>query len=145
MNSFVQTDRSFSRRAMLWAQRNSWRLPRGVTRAARKLIMSSHWSREREGIVDDWSRPLAPYDSSPVPIVPDLYPTTSPTMAPAEIVRSFDCPHCLIVTQWLDTGGLDEIGALLARRLPLMGFRVTIMWTGRQAKNRAGQIFTALQ
>jgi glycosyltransferase involved in cell wall biosynthesis len=144
MNSFVQTDLSLSRRAMLWAQRNSWRLPRGLTRAARKLIMGSHSSSGKEGILDDWSKPLVPYDSS-LPIVPDLYPTTPLDLASVEVVRSPHCPHCLIVTQWLDSGGLDEIVAFLARRLPLMGFRVTVMWTGRQTTNYAGQICTALQ
>jgi len=133
---------------MLWAQRNSWRLPRGLTRAARKLIIS-HSSWGKEGILDDWSKPLVPYDSSPEPIVPDLYPTTPPDLASAEVVRSPHCPHCLIVTQVLDTGGLDEIVAFLARRLPLMGFRVTVMCThtslGRQTTNYAGQLLTALQ
>lgn len=144
MDSIVQTGLSLSRRTILWAQRNAWRLPRGIARAAGKFIGGqSSWTQD--GILDDWAKPLVPYDSSSELIVPDLYPTVPANFVSAALVRSPQCPHCLIVTQGLDTGGLDEIVAFLARRLPLAGFRISVICTGRQTTNPAGQIFTSLQ
>jgi glycosyltransferase involved in cell wall biosynthesis len=151
MNSPVRNARSLFRRATLWAQRNSWRLPRGVRRAAKRLIMGNRPSWEGDGVVDDWSKPLVPYDSKSVPSVPDAYPAapSDKLLLSAKPVSSPQRFHCLIVTTVLDAGGLDEIVAFLARRLPLMGFRVTVMCaqvsSDSETRSSVGLLATALQ
>src|SRR4051794_40878927 len=138
-----------SRRAMLWAQRNSWRLPRSIRRAGRKLIVGAPSSWGSNEIVDDWSKPLVPHKANSVPIVPELHLPGPPDIQPTELLPSSHHPHCLIVTPVLDAGGLDEFVAFLARRLPFVGLRVTVMCTpaasGPDMKTYSGQLFTALK
>lgn len=40
-----------------------------------------------------------------------------------------DRPRCLVATPALDTGGVDEVAALLARRLPALGFITAVLHT----------------
>jgi glycosyltransferase involved in cell wall biosynthesis len=147
MNSLVRD--GLSKRAILWAQRNSWRLPRSVRSAGRKLIVGAPSSWENNEIVDDWSRPLVPYDANSAPVVPELHFPDPPDIQPTELSASSRHAHCLIVTPALDAGGLDEFVAFLARRLPVLGLRVTVMCTpmssGPDVRNYSGQLCTALK
>ncbi|MCK1272817.1 glycosyltransferase involved in cell wall biosynthesis [Bradyrhizobium sp. GM2.2] len=147
MKSLVRN--GLSKRAILWAQRNSWRLPRSVRRAGRKLIVGAPSSWENNEIVDDWSRPLILRNTNSVPIVPDPHSPGSPDIQPTELLASSRHAHCLIVTPALDAGGLDEFVAFLARRLPVLGLRVTVMCTpptsGPDVRTYLGQLCTALQ
>jgi glycosyltransferase involved in cell wall biosynthesis len=138
-----------SKRAILWAQRNSWRLPRSVRRAGRKLIVGAPSSWESDEIVDDWSKPLVPHNANFAPVVPKLHFPGPPDIQPTELLASARHAHCLIVTRALDAGGLDEFVAFLARRLPVLGFRVTVMCTPTSSEPNmsaySGQLCTALK
>ncbi|MFB6452977.1 glycosyltransferase family 4 protein [Bradyrhizobium tunisiense] len=142
-----QNGLSLRERATLWAQRNSWRLPRGVRGVAKKLLISSQLASRSDWIIDDWSRPLVPYVTSVAPTAPAA-PASIPT---ASVSRSGDLllvppgrVHCLIVTPVLDAGGLDEFVAFLARRLPHFGLRVTVM-CAHSSPAPVGHLFTTLQ
>lgn len=138
-----------SKRAILWAQRNSWRSPRSVRSAGRKLIVGAPSSWENNEIVDDCSKPLVSYNASSAPIVPKLDFPDPPEIQPIELLASAHHAHCLIVTPALDAGGLDEFVAFLARRLPVLEFRVTVMCTpassGTDMIAYSGQLCTALE
>lgn len=147
MRSLVRND--LSKRAILWAQRNSWRLPRSVRRAGRKLIVGAPSSWENNEVVDDWSKPLVPRDANSALVVPELHFPDPPDIQPTELLASARHVHCLIVTPALDAGGLDEVVAFLARRLPALGFRVTVMCTPASLEpnvsDYSGQLCTALK
>jgi glycosyltransferase involved in cell wall biosynthesis len=146
MTGLSHKDLSLVGRATLWAQRNSWRLPRSVRRIAKKLFISSHLASGSDDIVDDWSKPLVPCDAMVAPNAPAA-PASIPTSSlpnPNEFLVSPGSIHCLIVTPVLDAGGLDEFVAFLARRLPHFGFRVTVM-CAHSSSAPVGQLFTALQ
>ncbi|MDD1518773.1 glycosyltransferase [Bradyrhizobium sp. WBAH42] len=141
-----QNDISLRGRVTLWAQRNSWRVPRGVRRIAKKLLISTQLASASDGIVDDWSRPLVPHDTSVAPN-PPVAPASIPTggvWKRDDLLVPPGSVHCLIVTPVLDAGGLDEFVAFLARRLPHFGFRVTVM-CAHQSAAPAGELFTTLQ
>lgn len=146
MTGLSQNDLSLRGRATLWAQRNSWRLPQGLRRIAKKLFIGSQLTSGSDGLVDDWSKPLVPYDSMVAPNAPAV-PASNPNSdvsKPGDLLVSPGSVHCLIVTPVLDAGGLDELVAFLARRLPHFGFRVTVM-CAHSSSAPVGQLFTALQ
>ncbi|WIW43645.1 glycosyltransferase family 4 protein [Bradyrhizobium sp. 62B] len=146
MTGLSQNDLSLRGRATLWAQRNSWRLPASVRRIGKKLFIGSQLTSGSDGIVDDWSKPLVPFDAMgapDAPTAPASIPTSS-TSNPDDFLVSPGSVHCLIVTPVLDAGGLDEFVAFLARRLPHFGFRVTVM-CAHSSSEPVGQLFTALQ
>ncbi|UWU89983.1 glycosyltransferase family 4 protein [Bradyrhizobium sp. CB1015] len=147
MNSLVRN--GLSKRTILWAQRNSWRLPRSFRSAGRKLIVGAPSSWENNEILDGWSRPLVPHDTCSFPTVPELHFPDPPDIQPIELMASSCHAHCLITTPALDAGGLDEFVAFLARRLPVLGFRVTVMCTptslGPDVRTYSGQLCMALK
>lgn len=147
MTSPSQSDLSFRGRAALWAQRNSWRLPRAVRRVAKELMISGELAQEKNGLIDDWAQPLVPYDSEALPSAPDEPPSfpTAASLPSVEPLVPSDCVHCLIVTPVLDAGGIDEFVAFLARRLPSLGFRVTVMCAHAASPSYVGQLSEMLQ
>ncbi|MCK1295192.1 glycosyltransferase family 4 protein [Bradyrhizobium sp. 30] len=147
MTSSSQSDFSSRGRVALWAQRNSWRLPRAVRRAAKELMIRGELARADDGLIDDWAKPLVPYDSEAEPSAPDEPPSipTGALLSSAERHVPSDCVHCLIVTPVLDAGGIDEFVAFLARRLPALAFRVTVMCANTTSPSYVGQLSETLQ
>ncbi|MCK1509991.1 glycosyltransferase family 4 protein [Bradyrhizobium sp. 18] len=146
MKGISQNDLSLRGRATLWAQRNSWRLPPSLRRVGKKLLIGSRLASGSDGLVDDWSKPLMPYDATVAPHAPAA-PASIPTSSvsnPDDFLVSPGSVHCLIVTPVLDAGGLDEFVAFLARRLPHFGLRVTVM-CAHSSSAPVGQLFTTLQ
>ena len=123
---------------LLWAQRRSWPVPHRVrTIAKRSFERAGRRSIPGEALVDDWSRPLLRR--------PNPQPDDTPVQgAPIEQLpsRSVGSPRehrhntaetalsCVVATDALDTGGLDEVVAFLARRLPDFGIETTVVRTG---------------
>jgi len=122
----------------LWAQRHSWVLPRPVRSAGRRLLERIRPVSDEQHLVEDWSVPLFPHRRSPLPrseaptfsgALPTSANPPSPTLRAGDETRREPTNrfHCLIVTPVLDTGGLDEFVAFLARQLPTFGVKITIM------------------
>ena len=124
---------------MLWAQRYSWVVPQAIRSAARNLLRI-YTLFDGQRLVDDWSAPLFARGPTPLlalgtetSIVRDMLLTASNHIARPLVtnVTSKSGIHrrlrCLIFTQVLDAGGLDEFVAFLARRLPALGVEATIM------------------
>ncbi|MGY3034415.1 glycosyltransferase involved in cell wall biosynthesis [Bradyrhizobium sp. USDA 4354] len=117
-----------------------------MRRIAKRLLIGSQLASGSDGIVEDWSSPLVPYDADVAPD-PPAAPASSPTGSlskPGDLLVPPGSVHCLIVTPVLDAGGLDEFVAFLARRLPHFGFRVTVMCAHSSAEP-VGRLFTILQ
>lgn len=95
--------------------------------------------------VADWTKPLIPDDTSgriqwPDPVSADAaYPGSPPRrrgQGSADV-------RCLIVTETLDAGGLDEVVGFLARGLPQFGLSVAILHAptdGVRPLGRLGQV-----
>ncbi|WP_245509632.1 glycosyltransferase family 4 protein [Bradyrhizobium vignae] len=109
-------------------------------------MISGELVQRDDTLVSDWSKPLVPYDREAAPPVPDEPPSIPAGSLPcsAELSAS-NSKHCLIVTPVLDTGGLDEFVAFLARRLPWQGLRVTVMCANTASPPYVGQLSAALQ
>ena len=88
-----------------------------VRRLLRPLVR-----RRRDVALEPWSQPLTASGVAP------SWPTASirqPTTSPALSARSGE--RCLLITDSLDTGGVDEVVAFLARELPAYGFEIAIL------------------
>ena len=138
----------------LWMQRHSWLLPRGLRRLIGRSLDGSSLALPRNSSpVDDWSRPLiestserAVHHASFPAEMPQPVPRPVPAQAVLRPEKSPDL-HCLIVTRVLDTGGLDEFVAFLARRLPAYGIAASVMRTvnGRPDRNANGRLASTLR
>jgi glycosyltransferase involved in cell wall biosynthesis len=135
----------------LWMQRHGWLLPRRL----RALIGRSGGSslallrNSFPVVVDDWSQPLI--ESTSERAVHDAcLPAEMPKPVPAQaVLRPEKSPdlRCLIVTRVLDTGGIDEFVAFLARRLPAYGIAASVMRTvnGRPDRHADGRLASTLR
>ncbi|MGN6246087.1 MAG: glycosyltransferase family 4 protein [Motilibacteraceae bacterium] len=120
-------------RVALLAQRSPWRPPEPVRRAlARRTQRAvSHLAAAEPALVA-WDEPLTPAAAPPRPVATgDAAPTASPsTAAPSARVARAEHPdalRCALVTSHLDVGGMDEMVAFLARRLPEHGVAVRVL------------------
>ena len=89
--------------------------------------------------IEDWSGPLIPSHSGTAALGNALIgaSATAPAAGVVEPVRSDrraaysakDAPslRCLVVTALLDVGGMDEVVAFLARRLPGQGLQTAVL------------------
>jgi glycosyltransferase involved in cell wall biosynthesis len=116
----------------LAAQRLNIRPPRIVVSAARRLLRRIG---DAGGAgIEDWSTPLVARGTATQ--VFDAPPALEPAAPrPAPRVEPVRCGlRCLIVTSDLDAGGMDEVVAFLARRLPQHGIRTAVL----HASDRGG-------
>ena len=101
--------------------------------------------------VDDWSRPLIESTSERAVHEASL-PAEMPKRRgryPRAGLRPEKSPdlHCLIVTRVLETRGIDEFVAFLARRLPAYGIAASVMRTvnGRPDRHANGRLASTLR
>lgn len=93
--------------------------------------------------IDDWSAPLMAWPASAHVRTPPACPDDSPGVAPA--VQASPSLHattgahdnsilrCLLATPRLDDGGMEEVVAFLARRLPVCGWETAVLCTSSEA------------
>jgi glycosyltransferase involved in cell wall biosynthesis len=116
-------------RILLWAQAHRPPLPPGLARRVRSV--SARMAGDPAAVpLEPWTAPMsrpagqAVVVPGAVPAAPDpAAPVTRPSAGPPTV-------RCLLLTDVLDTGGLDEFVAFLARRLPREGFAVVVAKTG---------------
>lgn len=144
------TLRSTTQHLILNLQSRGWRLPPSVRSLARRAVA-------RVGAVSHvpdlagWDTPLvAGRRVVPLPTRtpngPDLpaaadIPRALPRTTTREHATTREQKRCLILTDVLDVGGVDELVALLARRLPHAGWSVDVVKTGTPG----GYLATRLQ
>lgn len=130
---------------LLLGQRNSRLVPGPLKRFVGGVIHSTlHF---KAPVLEGWDRPL----------VPGHTPTPPPWKLAEEVAGDLRqvrvLPHavrrelrCLIATESLDAGGMDEVVAFLARGLPCLGLRIAVAHTPQPSRqtfqtkqNRLGQ------
>jgi glycosyltransferase involved in cell wall biosynthesis len=116
------------RSLMLWAQRQDLPAPRAL-RALGQQLMTAGDTRGDTQAVDDWTAPLAGAGAGGQRPGPPL-PIAELDARPGHAARAAASPasmRCLIATCALDAGGIPEVVAFLARRLPAHGIDVTVL------------------
>ncbi len=126
--------------AVLKGQR--WRpLAAAVPTPARRYLkrrIAAWVDRSASGaLIEDWSHPLTPAgaldplrggsDEAAAAVTSNSHATEARATAPT--VRGAEVCRCLIATSALDVGGMDEMVAFLARRLPAHGVQVAVLHT----------------
>ena len=111
--------RRFRAGAAQMAERTAARvLPAGVRRLVRR------WSGGRAAVLESWAvpfvagRPAPDFPTQPLLVTPGVRPAGTDTGTLA---------RCLLVTDTLETGGVDEVVAFLARQLPLVGLHTAVL------------------
>jgi len=124
----------------LLAQRNSALVPTLVKRRLRGIL--SRAVTVDVTSVEDWSRPLVPGSDAPSVVWPaPTYNVASETgMDPKRRVRGETEIRCLLATESLDAGGMDEVVAFLARGLPQFGLRVAVLHTPTNSSSALGRL-----
>jgi glycosyltransferase involved in cell wall biosynthesis len=125
---------------VLWAQRHSWLFPRGIRSIFRRMLAASQSAALSQAPLEDWSTPLIGLVSAPLTLpVAEMSVINSGIPSPPTVtggrsstiwrgaVQTRTRLRCLIVTQVLDAGGIDEFVAFLARQLPECGLDTTVM------------------
>jgi glycosyltransferase involved in cell wall biosynthesis len=118
--------------------RSTGRPVAGLLRARLSGLVSRYDQLRPVPQVDTWSAPLIGPGSGPSGARAGLdspFPPAGPGLAgPAAAIgpgprsdRDLPGPRCLIVTSMLNTGGLQEVAAVLARRLPEFGLRTAVL------------------
>ncbi|SOD70307.1 glycosyltransferase involved in cell wall bisynthesis [Jatrophihabitans sp. GAS493] len=142
--------RQLWRRLLDWAQHHGHRLPAPL----RKWLAGRFLAGEAM-TVEDWSQPLisAPADGTgrptrrpaePPPGLPP--PSTGRGAARSEHpdTGSAAALRCLLVTESLDVGGMDEVVAFLARRLPEVGIATAVLHAPLDHSQPLGRLGQAL-
>lgn len=140
-----ETDwRALMARFFLVAQRNSALVPTRVRRLMPGLL--SRAIAANVATVDDWSRPLVHgSDAPPVQWPEPSYAEALPAAAGALRRHSGEEIRCLIATETLDAGGMDEVVAFLARGLPLFGLHVAVLHTPTNRSSMLGRLGRVLR
>jgi glycosyltransferase involved in cell wall biosynthesis len=135
--------RDFLSRTFLFMQRHSTLVPPRVRQLVRgKLNRTVILDMEP---VEDWTKPLI-HVTGAVPLPwsePDRAVVADHRTPPRRRVQGGADVRCLIATETLDAGGLDEVVGFLARGLPQFGLRVAILHTptdGASPLGRLGQV-----
>lgn len=132
-------------RFFLVAQRNSAFVPARVKRLMPGLL--SRAIAANVSTVEDWSRPLVDGPDAP----PVRWPESS--HAEARSTGTVACRRdsggdeirCLLATETLDAGGMDEVVAFLTRGLPQFGFRVAVLHTPTDSSSVLGRLGRVLR
>ena len=135
-NKFWRAPRhSLMARLFLLAQRNSGLVPTPVKRSLKGLLSSAFTADI--ATVEDWSRPLVPGPEVSTlrwPLPTHAEHSESGIHRYRRGIRGTEI-RCLLATESLDAGGMDEVVAFLARGLPQFGLQVAC--SIRRAKVRA--------
>jgi glycosyltransferase involved in cell wall biosynthesis len=128
-------------------------LPRPLRRMLRRVAGKGIESINSHATpVDDWSRPLVegrqmvdlPVNAQP----PVLQPSHDGSRAGNGVSESTETGgrcRCLLVTASLDAGGMDEVVAFLAQRLPASGVDVAVMHAVGDTPSELGRAGNALR
>jgi len=113
----------FQSRVVLLGQRLSRWLPAPLRDALKRIPGMSRVYRTIDGGVEVWDTPLLGQSHAAVEWPPraDISLHVAPQERPESEIR------CLLVTESLDAGGMDEFVAFLARRLPEFGVTASVM------------------
>ena len=140
----------------LWARRRSWLLPHWARSAARRVLgRISEFTVKNYDDIKNWSAPLVVRESAAATAEMRELPTAgaSPPTPP-----DITCHHlaldnrrgasgprlrCLIVTPFLNSGGIDEFVSFLARHLSLLGLDTSVMCAALSPEKRARVGFLA--
>jgi glycosyltransferase involved in cell wall biosynthesis len=129
------------RRLVSKAYRFADRVPAPVRRMGRRAFPAHRVLADKD-IVQDWSTPLFGSGATG----PDL-----PVVGQAPIVNAVrpqlpeSALHCLIITESIDVGGMDEVVAFLARGLPRHGIRTTVLHAPLDDGQQIGRLGQALR
>lgn len=116
-------------RLLLTLQGRAWRLPAPIRKLARRLMRRVEQDVS-EIELETWESPLVqPGSNKHEQLEPPPSVAVEPGGADDESPRSVQ-GHCVVLTDVLDVGGVDEFAALLAKRLPSVGWRVSVVKTG---------------
>lgn len=135
-------------RLTLWAQRRAGSVPVPVRRVAGRALTHLRASStvDRPVPSEDWSVPLVPgregADLDKLEAVADPLADPAPASPHPQPIR------CVVATDVLDVGGMDEFVGFLGRRLPEMGVSTVVAYTGgRQAgtTGEGGRVVSALR
>lgn len=119
---------------LFWLQSRSGWVP-GVVRGSASGVLT-RWAGRRTGVdLQGWADPIGPLPGGGEP------PQEPAGQFPRAQEGFGGEVRCLIVTDVLDAGGLDELAAFLARRLPGKGIEVSVAKTGAAG----GRLSAALQ
>ncbi|BCW68853.1 hypothetical protein NicSoilB4_36160 [Arthrobacter sp. NicSoilB4] len=145
LNDPRRLGRELVTRTFLFMQRHSTLVPAGV-----RQLVRGHLSRSLTleiAPVEDWAKPLVPASTQGQIQWPD--PVT------AEVAHPPNPPHgqdqgsanvrCLIATETLDAGGMDEVVGFLARGLPQFGLSVAVLHTPRDRATPLGRLGQVLR
>jgi len=126
------------RRALLRLERYAVRVvPHRWRQPLRALV-----PRPREITLEPWESPFVPGRPAPT------WPPASAADVPAAAPSPGPAPptvRCLLVTDSMDAGGVDEVVSLLARRLPEHGIAVAVMMASADRTTGIGRLGRALQ
>lgn len=132
-------------RLFLLAQRNSGLVPTRVKRTVRGLLSSGFTADI--ATVEDWSRPLIPGPEVSTVVWPEPVHTTVSETGNRRYrpgIRGTEI-RCLLATESLDAGGMDEVVAFLARGLPQFGLRVAVLHTPTERSSTLGRLGRVLR
>lgn len=148
--------KAVSRSAMA-AQRGRWPAPAALRRLARRLL--AHGAGSRAVVIDSWRDPLVVREGPTrdpgrsiwdgvtvvgLPRQPDG--SCRPHAAePAGADESGEALRCLLMTESLDVGGMDEVVAFLARELPAHGLSTTVAHVPLDPVRPVGRLGIALR
>lgn len=106
------------------SQASTLALPERLRRPARRAADWVDGRRPDQVRLEDWSVPIGGEASTSLPPTAAVLPSLEPGgPVPEPSIR------CLILTEVLDAGGVDEMAAFLARRLPRLGIRTMVAKT----------------
>jgi len=124
----------------LAAQRNSTLVPTRVKRLMPGLL--SRAIAANVATVEDWSRPLVHGPDAP-PVrwpEPSYAEARSAGTGALRLDSGGDEIRCLLATETLDAGGMDEVVAFLTRGLPQFGLRVAVLHTPTDSSRVLGRL-----
>src|SRR5258708_16948703 len=140
----------------LWARRCSWLCPHWARSAATRMLgRIGELTIKNYDDIENWSAPLVVRESAAAAAEMRELPTASASPpTPLDLTcqqsrvdnrrgASGSRLRCLIVTPFLDGGGIDEFVSFLARHLPLRGLDTIVMCVALSPEKRARAGFLA--
>lgn len=129
-------------RFMLWAQRRGTALPAPVRRVVgRALARLRPIEGMGPGPIEDWSIPLLPgREGGNIELLKPAEPSRQRRREPvggAEVTQRR--LRCVVATDVLDVGGMDEFVVFLGRRLPGAGVETVVAYAGIRKARAPGE------
>ena len=134
--------RSLPARTFLFLQRHSALVPPQARQLVRRQFTGA--VALEMAPVRDWSTPLFPGGAA-APVLWQVPGRTPPVPLLTGRGRDSTEMRCLIATETLDAGGMDEVVGFLARGLPRFGLRVAVLHTPTAEGGTLGRLGAALE